>query len=193
MKKFFLPLLLSLCTLFSAVAQTSNQPLTFKGIPVEGSVNSFCEKLIAKGAEWIGREGNACMLTGKFAGENDCDFVIKGTEKTDEIIFVMAQLPKQNNWYSLELQYRTFIKLLTTKYGEPTKTIEEFKGGTPTDVFQKYQQVLDDECIYLTAFTVNQNIISVSLSHTDSDARVFISYINLKNFQADQSKAINDL
>ncbi len=52
MKKF----IFTLIVLFVAINIMAQEHLSFKGIPIEGSMTGFCQKLKAKGFTSIGRE-----------------------------------------------------------------------------------------------------------------------------------------
>lgn len=68
-------LLLLLCMLLSLAvqAQTATGHLKFKGVPMDGPVDEFVEKI--KGNDWqfFSRPDNgSIILIGTFAGYNDC-------------------------------------------------------------------------------------------------------------------------
>lgn len=68
MKKFILTLALVFATL-SVMAQDH---LSFKGIPMKGSITEFCKKLEAKGfkSQGTSSDGLSYMFSGDFAGRN---------------------------------------------------------------------------------------------------------------------------
>ena len=81
MKKY---LLLILCTLFISVSLSaqskSNQHLKFMGIPINGSITNFQNKLIAKGLSYNKAVSKAIespvrIFNGQFAGEKADIFV----------------------------------------------------------------------------------------------------------------------
>ena len=65
MRKF----LIAITLLFVAVINTMAQEhLSFKGIPIEGSMTEFCQKLKTKGFTQLGRDNNVTTFTGDFTG-----------------------------------------------------------------------------------------------------------------------------
>ena len=58
----------TLMLLFAAICVMAQEHLSFKGIPIEGSMTSFCQKLKAKGFTSIGRDNNITLFTGDFTG-----------------------------------------------------------------------------------------------------------------------------
>ena len=61
MKHILLSLLF--CVTFYVNAQDH---LTFKGIPIEGSMTTFCQKLKSKGFTQMGKDKNITLFTGDF-------------------------------------------------------------------------------------------------------------------------------
>ena len=53
MKKLFLSLMFSLVSLVS-YAQTESPHLTFKGVPIDGTLNGYVQKMKQKGFDYIG-------------------------------------------------------------------------------------------------------------------------------------------
>lgn len=54
----------------SVLCCTAQEQLSFNGIPIEGSMYSFCHKLKGKGFTQIGIDGNRSLFTGDFTGRN---------------------------------------------------------------------------------------------------------------------------
>ena len=54
--------------LFAVINIMAQEHLSFKGIPIEGSMTAFCQKLKAKGFTQMGRDNNVTMFTGDFTG-----------------------------------------------------------------------------------------------------------------------------
>lgn len=50
--------------LFAVINIMAQEHLSFKGIPIEGSMTAFCQKLKAKGFTQMGRDNNVTMFTG---------------------------------------------------------------------------------------------------------------------------------
>lgn len=63
MRKLIVAFAFMVITLTS-YAQSGSEHLTFKGIPIEGSMTEFCQKLKSKGFTSIGRENNLALFMG---------------------------------------------------------------------------------------------------------------------------------
>lgn len=63
-------IIITLTVLFAAINIMAQEHLSFKGIPIEGSMTEFCQKLRAKGFISIGQENNITLFSGDFTGRN---------------------------------------------------------------------------------------------------------------------------
>ena len=61
-------ILASLAVFLAAINIMAQEHLSFKGIPIEGSMTEFCQKLKTKGFTSIGQENNISLFTGDFTG-----------------------------------------------------------------------------------------------------------------------------
>ena len=55
-------ILITLTVLFAVIDIMAQEHLSFKGIPIEGSMTEFCQKLKSKGFTSIGRENNITLF-----------------------------------------------------------------------------------------------------------------------------------
>lgn len=60
---------LILTVLFATFQLAAQDHLSFKGIPITGSMTEFCEKLQAKGFIPMGSENNISLFSGDFTGK----------------------------------------------------------------------------------------------------------------------------
>lgn len=91
-------------------------PLSFKGIPISGTLSEFGAKLVKAGFK---NAGNG-TYTGDFAGYSGCKITPIGSNPVYE---VRVDFPVISNWDSLEKAYDSLQASLTQKYGlEPILT-----------------------------------------------------------------------
>lgn len=77
--------MLALCAI-SAAAFAQQQHLKFKNLPIDGSSESFTEKLVATGFVADAVRSNYQLLKGKFAGVDDCKvFAYASSSKVYEV------------------------------------------------------------------------------------------------------------
>ena len=88
---------------------TSSAPLSFKGIPISGSLSTFGNELVKAGFR---NAGNG-TYTGSFAGYDGC----KVTPSGNPVQEVRIDFPVISDWEALEKAYDNLQADLTRKYG----------------------------------------------------------------------------
>ena len=92
-------------------------PLSFKGIPITGSLSSFGNELVKAGFR---NSGNG-TYTGDFAGYSGCKVTPVGNNPVKE---VRVDFPVITDWNTLEKAYDDLQASLTRKYGVEPRMIE---------------------------------------------------------------------
>lgn len=110
MKKLIVSFAFVLIALTS-YAQRGSEHLTFKGIPIEGSMTEFCQKLKAKGFTSIGSENNLALFMGDFTGRN-ATIGVTATDDGKSVFAVAVLLTQVVNGIRL-LILITIIKIYT--------------------------------------------------------------------------------
>lgn len=199
MKKFLVFMLgMLLCT--AALAQTESEHLTFKGIPIDGSVSSFVEKMEQKGFTYLTTvDDAAAVLKGSFAGYDNCEICVFPIKQKDLVYLVGVNFPSVNNWEALSTNYYYLKNMLTTKYGDPSACTETFDAySQPEDDQMKMLYVETDKCKYISTYITPKGLISVVIQHIkDVDyqdyCNVSLLYRDHINYSKKQSQAIDDL
>ncbi len=113
----------------TSTSTSSSTPLSFKGIPMTGSLSAFGQELVKAGFR---SNGNG-TYTGDFAGYSDCKLTVVG----NPVQGVRVDFPVIKDWDSLEKSYDSLQASLTQKYGiEPTTeknsnlAVYNLPGGT---------------------------------------------------------------
>ena len=94
---------------------SSSSPLSFKGIPITGSLSEFGNELVKAGF----RKGLGNNYTGDFAGYSGCKVTPSGDNPVKE---VRIDFPEIQDWDTLEKAYDSLQASLTQKYGIEPKT-----------------------------------------------------------------------
>jgi len=89
---------------------SSTTPLSFKGIPMTGSLSAFGSELVKAGFR---NSGNG-TYTGTFAGYSGCKVTPSGSNPVRE---VRVDFPVISDWDALEKSYDNLQASLTRKYG----------------------------------------------------------------------------
>ena len=183
-----IPLLLPL-TMFA-----QSEHLTFKGVPIDGTLRQFTSQLIQKGFTKIGSENGISVLTGDFAGYKDCSVVVTTMEKQDLVYMVAVKFPDLSTWSLLESNYTKLKEMLTTKYGKPSSCVEEFQHSYVSDDCQRLHELQMDRCEYKTVFETEKGRIALTLGHEKfSSCFVLLGYIDGINGAIMNNAAMDDL
>jgi hypothetical protein len=94
---------------------SSSTPLSFKGVPITGSLSSFGNELVKAGFRSAGNG----TYTGDFAGYSGCKVTPSGSNPVRE---VRVDFPVISDWDALEKAYDSLQASLTQKYGMEPKT-----------------------------------------------------------------------
>ena len=99
----------------TTTTNTSSNPLTFKGIPMTGTLTAFGNELVKAGFRSAGNG----TYTGDFAGYSGCKVTPVGSDPVRE---VRVDFPVISDWDALEKAYDNLQADLTKKYGIEPKT-----------------------------------------------------------------------
>ena len=192
-------ILIALLFVFSCIgvmAQNANEHLKFMGIPINGTLESFTQKLVAKGLKREHAWDNALLLKGTFAGKSGSGVCVMRVPSRNIVYKVVVCLPSKDTWEWLENDYKEFKEMLTTKYGEPYKCSESFKEGTYVGSdYLKISALKGGECEYYSAWGSTEGMILLEIFNADgsSDSCVRLTYIDLINGKLADSSKQDDL
>lgn len=121
MKKF----ILALVSFFMVAGVVAQEHLTFKGIPVTGSMTEFCQKLKDKGFILFKQVNGLFVFSGDFIGR-DVQVGVKPTDFGEEYVATLIVIFQSNKeWNILVDDYEYYKELYTRKYGKPTTSKEK--------------------------------------------------------------------
>lgn len=163
MKKNVLILLLTLYSCFT-MAQGH---LEFKGIPIDGKVNEFVNKLKENGYVQTYQDGYNFILKGEFTGKK-ASIIVLGTKKTGTVWKVAVNFEKSTSWNSLKSDYEEYKKLFVQKYGAPTNDYHFFSKPYYEGDGYELQALRKEKCYYVSFFKTENGMLSVKLSKTEN-------------------------
>ena len=105
----------STSTTTSTTTSSATSPLSFKGIPMSGTLSAFGSELVKAGFK---NAGNG-VYTGDFAGYSGCKVTPSGSNPVRE---VRVDFPVISDWDTLEKAYDSLQASLTQKYGMEPQT-----------------------------------------------------------------------
>ena len=191
MKTFFLTLIFALTTMLS-FSQTSEH-LSFKGVPIDGTLNDFVAKLKKSGLTYISTKDGIAQFKGEFAGYNNC--TIYAISQKNLVFRVGVIFPDQSTWSGLSDNYFNLKRLLIEKYGEFAAIVkEEFQNSNIDDDNSKMHEVKMGRCKYNLTTGTTEGVIELSISNINvSKCFVKLIYEDKVNSEIKQKQAKGDL
>lgn len=192
-------ILIALLLVFSCIgvmAQNANEHLKFMGIPINGTLESFTQKLVAKGMKRQQGWDDTGIFRGMFAGKDDCTIYVVKVPLRNIVYKTVVCLPTRDTWDWLEKDYNEFKDMLTSKYGEPLQHSETFKAGVFTSSdYLKISALKEGKCEYYSTWGFKEGIIVLDIFNGDGSSSCFvrISYYDAINYKLAQDSKQNDL
>ena len=192
-------ILIALLFVFSCIgtmAQNANEHLKFMGIPINGTLESFTQKLVAKKIKSIQAAEGVGLFNGTFAGKNDCNIFVATVPNRNIVSKVVVCLPPRETWAWLESDYNQFKQMLTSKYGEPFQHSETFKAGTFTSSdYLKISALKEGKCEYYVGWKLNEGVILLEIISIESPSSclVRLSYYDAINSKLEETSKQDDL
>lgn len=194
MKKTILTLITTLFVLTS-FAQTESPHLLFKGVPIDGTLNQYVQKMKQKGFDYLGTKDGVVLLQGDFAAYKGCVIGVATLKQKDLVSKISVIFPERDTWRELSSNYYSLKEMLTEKYGEPADVTEKFQSySEPDDDNSRMHEVRMDRCKFITTFKTPKGEIQLTISHESiSSCFVVLSYFDKINGDVIRAKAMDDL
>lgn len=197
MKSFLTALFIAFLAIatFAQENESNEDHMTFKGVPIDGTLEKYVSKMKQSGFSHIGTNAGVAMLKGDFAGYKDCVVGVATLKQLDLVSRVTVIFPENDTWSSLSSNYYQLKELLTEKYGEPSEVVEKFDTyKEPDDDNSKMHEVQFDNCKYTTFFETDKGTIQLSIDHESViSCFVTLSYFDKTNSKLIREKAKGDL
>ena len=193
MKKLLLSVIIAL-TVTLSFAQNQSQHLSFKGVPIDGTLNEYVAKMKQSGFTLIRTEDGVAMLKGDFAAYKDCIIGVATLKGKDLVSKITVVFPAKDSWSLLANNYFSLKEMLTEKYGEPSESVEKFDTySEPRDDGSKMIQVKLDACKYYSIYETDKGSIQLSINGDISSCFVMLAYFDKINGDIIKQKAMDDL
>jgi len=195
MKKI-IPVVVFLFMLNAATqAQVSSNHLSFKGVPIDGTLDEYVSKMIQNGFMHSGTQDGLAILKGDFASYKNCTVGVSTLKAKDLVNKIIVMLPNVDNWSALASNYFNLKEMLTEKYGQPSDFTEKFdRYSEPRDDGSKMNEVLMDRCKYFSSWQTEKGSIELTIEKGDyPNAFVKLVYFDKINGETIKKEALNDL
>lgn len=179
----------------TSFAQVETPHLSFKGVPIDGTLNEYVQKMKQKGFTYLGTEDGLALLKGDFASYKGCMIGVSTLNQKDLVSKITVVFPQCETWSALSNNYFSLKEMLMEKYGEPVDVIEEFQSySEPRDDGAKMRSVQMDRCKYITVYKTPKGEIDLSIDHSNiTECFVRLSYFDKINGDAVKAQAMDDL
>lgn len=183
-------ILIMLAIVMAMSTISAQEHLSFKGIPIEGSMASFSQKLESKGFAKIGSKNNAAFFDGNFTGRHAMVCVL-ATDDGNSVHSVAVAFDQSEEWNTLVNTYNYYKDIYTRKYGEPTINKEDNPSKSDSNVALMHE-LLQGRVTYVSGWNVTGGTIELSIekANTYSDGVVIVKYRDAQNVE---NKIKNDL
>jgi hypothetical protein len=196
MKKIIMTFSFLMILMSSSFAQSSEH-LKFKGVPIDGTLNEYVNKMKQAGFYYEMTEDGIALLSGEFAGYSDCIVGVKTLQKLNLVHEIVVLFPSQDKWAGLNYDYERLKTMLTKKYGEPDECIERFNAPSymTMDDNAKMYQVESNNCEYYSKYDTNNGSISLTISNDGYEfgCRVKLFYTDKTNSEIFDDAVMEDL
>ena len=196
MKKIIATLSFLMILMSSSFAQNSEH-LKFKGVPIDGTLNEYVNKMKQAGFVLEETEDGVALLSGEFAGYSDCIVGVKTLQKLNLVHEIVVLFPSQDKWAGLNYDYERLKTMLTKKYGEPDECMEKFNAPPymTMDDNDKMYQVERNNCEYYSKYDTNNGSISLTISNDGYEfgCRVKLFYTDKTNSEIFDDAVMEDL
>lgn len=190
MKRFFITVVSILIATTSSFAQEAH--LKFKGVPIDGTLTEFVNKMKEAGFTHIGSDNGMAALQGDFAGYKNCTVGVYTIKPMNLVSMIGVIFNARDTWSDLEGDYDFFKEMLTEKYGTPAVVIEEFERD-PKDNNSKLHELKMDRCTWASGFQTELGEIELSIEYKDFRSCVVLRYRDKVNTEKVKKQALEDL
>ncbi len=183
--------LITLVMLVVAMTATTfaSEHLSFLGIPMNGTVEQFCNKLVSqKGLTIVDRSDEGVYsLEGRFNGLRNCEFYVFPNDDTGQVYKVDVYLPKDNSWSALKGRYNRTVRDFRSDsdwhFDEEGETFESpYSEGDGDEMVA----VENEKCNYYTDFIGSGGWVRIKISRWK---QVLLRFYDFANFPSDNDNS----
>ena len=182
-------------TVIYSQSADSSKHLTFKGVPLDGTLAQYVSKMKQNGFRHVSTEDGMAMLQGDFAGYKGCYVGVSTLKQKDLVHKIGVLFPEKDTWSTLSGNYFDLKQMLTEKYGKPSDEVEKFDTySEPRDDGSKMYEVQFDHCKYYSIWETDKGQIKLSIDHKSvSSCFVKLAYFDKINSATIKKQALDDL
>lgn len=171
----------------------AQEHLSFKGVPIDGTLQEYIQKMYEKGFICKSKKNGIAEMYGDFAGFKSCMIRVSTLNDKDLVNTITVIFPQRKNWTELMTDYNTLKTMLTEKYQKSSEVVEKFNRYVSSD-FSKMTALKSGEIEWYTDFKTDLGLIKLSIiSMPTIEGAVILKYFDNKNSKIIHDAAIEDL
>ena len=178
--------------IFATTVFAHETHLKFKGVPIDGSLTEFVNKMKTAGFTHIGTENGIAVLKGDFAGHKNCTVAVCTIKPLNIVSMIVVGFTTRDKWSDLEEDYNKLKGMLTEKYGVPTQVIEEFES-TYLDDEDKLRELRANRGKWTSVYETEVGEIELLIHSENYRPRVILRYRDKINTEKVRKQALEDL
>lgn len=174
----------------------AQQHLSFKGVPINGTLKEYTDAMVKAGFHYELTQDGTALLTGDFAGYKGCTVGVSTLKNLDVVSRIAVLFPDKDTWSAVLNDYEILKAMLTEKYGTPSDSKEKFTGYVGDyDNGLVMHALKEGEYIWYTMFTTELGDIELSLMAGTkyNTGCVRLSYYDKANHEKVRNAAMDDL
>lgn len=152
----------------------SQEHLKFKGVPIDGSLESFTDSMKNVGYDFLKAGDGYCEYKGDFIG-NDATISAHVSTTLHSVYQVLVTFGEKESWTSLLTMYNKVKDLYVKKYGEPVKNVHHFTKPYYEGDGYELSALRKGKCIYGCSWKVELGQIVLVMS---PPACVVLAYVD---------------
>lgn len=157
--------------------------LSFKQVPITGTLNEFCNTLFKNGFEQNTQAfkpskdiPTTAYLKGQFASDA-CDLMVFATKQSLTVWKVSMSLPIKDDWLTLNYQYFLLKSELKKKFGTG-ESHEYFEKPYTNNDLNEMTALRRKKCTYMTYWKVNSGAVLLEICR---EGRITVSFEDALN------------
>lgn len=189
-------LVLIILAALSVATYAQSEHLTFKGVPIDGTLAEYTKKMQEKGFRYLYSENGLTILQGDFAGYKNCQIGVSTLDNMDLVSTIAVIFTTYDSWGNLYGNYANLKEMLSEKYGKPSMVVEEFQSSyPPRDDQSRMLEVSMDRCKYFSVFEIDLGAIELSINKAEDymEGMVVLRYQDKINSTETRAAAMDDL
>ena len=185
-----LSIIMVFCFAISCFAQ---EHLSFKGIPITGSMTEFCKKLSQKGFTKISSDNNTTFFLGDFTGR-DATVAVGASDDGKSVYTVVVLFDSSGEWNELTNTYDYYKDIYTRKYGKTSFCKEKNPAYSKSNICLM-AEVDQGTVVWASQWKSKGGTIELSIEKANGvyEGMVVIRYRDEQNVENKIQRDINDI